>query len=100
MAKIDYQDPIKAVHGKLSKESDVVYKELNGTTYASKFTKSNKEPTAAQIAQQEKFKQATAKVAEIMQDIDKLTPYREEWRKQKKYTTLRGFIFNKVIKSL
>lgn len=100
MAKIEYQEPIKAVHGKISKDSEIIYKERNGTLYTQKATEVTSEPTAAQVAQRQKFKEASAQTNEIMTDIDKIEPYRQQFRNQKKYKTLRGFIFSKIMRSL
>ncbi len=49
--------------------------------------------TAGEIAQQEKFKAAVAATNAIMADVEQLAAYVPQFKAQKKYPTLRGFIF-------
>lgn len=101
--------PFGNPHGKLSKKNcQIIWAQNNGT--GTRFTqvripRNSQEPTAAQIAVIAKFKQASTQTNSIMQDIDRLKPYRQAWVAKIKsgntrYKTLRGYIFAEVYKNL
>ncbi len=49
--------------------------------------------TAGELAQQDKFKNATTATLAAMADPVQLAAYSAEFKNQKKYSTLRGYIF-------
>ena len=107
MAKVTYIDPIDHISGKISRKhrTTFCYRTGTGAKYTQQHTTPTGEPTAAQIAGKTKFKQAAQQTNAIMQDIDRLTPYRTAWISKIKggntqYKTLRGYIFAQVYKSL
>ncbi len=54
--------------------------------------------TEGEIAQQEKFKSVVAATNAIMQNPEQLATYVAAFKKQKKYFTLRGYIFAQEMK--
>ena len=94
MAKFDLYAPFKGVSGKLDKDDELVFSQRYGATYAWEVEKSKKDPTMAQLAQQERFAQAASKAADDMLDLDK----KLEWQavaeaSNGKYKTARGAAF-------
>lgn len=90
-------------------EQVVVVHKSNGTTYLAHRTvkpaEERRNVSAATKANNEKFKQAALKTNEIMMDVEKIEPYRTQWRNSiaagnKRYTTLRGYIFAMEYKKL
>lgn len=108
MGKVVYLDPVDYVRGRVTKRDRTVYSYRQGidcryTSAPLRFRNDN--PTSAQQATITKFKQAATQTNAIMQDIDRLTPYRTAWIAKIKggntqYKTLRGYIFAQVYKSL
>ena len=78
--------------GKLCSHSDIYFAERNGTQYTGKICNPYKgEATEAQVAVRQKF-------ADTIEAMNQLTAeqkdaYKEAFRKQKKYRSLRGYIF-------
>ncbi len=96
MAKVEYEEDIVAFRGrgcKSHKNGRIFVKRANGTTYYYHLHNPCKTQTEAQKLQTERFKQATASTLEIMQDLEQLSTYVASFRKQKKYSTVRGYIF-------
>lgn len=99
MARIEGEYPcVVAQHGcwKRGKKGDtrMVARTIYGNTYANPVTYSTKDPSMAQLAQQERFAQAASKAADDMADIDK----KAEWQaiadaSHGKYKTARGAAF-------
>ncbi len=103
MAKVEFEEDIIAFRGrgcKQHKNGRIFVKRANGTTYYYHLHNPCKTQTAAQLAQVEKFKQATAATLAILQDPEQVSTYMTEFRKQKKYFYLRGFIFAQEMKKL
>ena len=107
MAKVVYLDPIDHISGKIARKHRTTYNYRNasGAKYTSVYSTPTGDPTAAQVASKAKFKQAATQTNTIMTDIDQITPYRAAWvanlkSGNKRYTTLRGFIFAQVYKTL
>lgn len=100
--------PFTRISGKPVKDCDTVFRMAFGQSYLYGRDRSrtrNTDSTAAQEAVKSKFKQAAQQTNSIMQDIDRLTPYRTAWIAKIKggntqYKTLRGYIFAQVYKSL
>ena len=78
--------------GKLCSHSDIYFAERNGTQYTGKICNPyTGEPTEKQVAVRQKF-------ADTIEALNQLTEeqkdaYKEAFRKQKKYRSLRGYIF-------
>ena len=107
MSKIGMEYPFNRISGKPMKECDTVFRMAFRQPYLYGRDRSRYKynPTAAQSAQNAKFRQAAAQARTIMMDIDQLEPYRTAWRNHIKngntnYKTLRGYIFAQVYKSL
>ena len=92
MAKIKPMELISKMSGKLCSHSDIYFAERNGTQYTGKICNPyTGEPTENQVAVRQKF-------ADTIEAMNQLTAeqkdaYREAFRKQKKYRSLRGYIF-------
>ena len=94
MAKIETISVIEAVRGKLDKDENLVFSKRFGKIYAWEMTPSTKEPTAAQLAVQERFATAASQAAADMADPDK----KAEWQEiadnsNGKWKTARGAAF-------
>ena len=92
MAKLKPMILVERLSGKVCGHSNTYFAERNGTQYTGTICNPYKgEPTAKQIAVREAFT-ATAEA------IKNLTPeqtadYKAAFKKQKKYRSLRGYIF-------
>ena len=99
MAKIKPMELLARLSGKVCGHSNTYFAERNGTQYTGTICNPYKgEPTDKQIAVREKF-------ADTIEAINNLTEeqrdaYKEAFRKQKKYRTLRGYIFAQEYKKL
>ncbi len=97
MAKIYYAEHIARIKGKICR------KDTNGITYMTRTDTGTTfvqhrhavayNPTAAQIACNQKFKTATTATLTAMADPVQLAAYIADFKTQTKYKTLRGFIF-------
>ncbi len=97
MAKVYYSEHIARIQGKVCR------KDPNGITYMTRCDSGTnfvqhrhyipQDPTAAQLAAQTKFTAACAAVNAVMSDPVQLATYRAAFKAQKKYPTLRGYIF-------
>ena len=97
MAKVSYIDPVYALHGKINKDSRVCYKQLAATGTA--FTallgeKVDRVYSAEEVARQTKFATARAAVEVAMADPEQLAALKTAFKGQRKYRTLRGFVFS------
>lgn len=92
MAKLKPMILIERLSGKVCGHSNTYFAERNGTQYTGTICNPYKgEPTAAQIAVRTKFQAVIAAIAALTTtDID---AYKDAFKKQKKYKTLRGYIF-------
>lgn len=99
MAKVDYIDPIYALHGVLRKHpsgKNICYKQLaaTGTTFTQNLAaKVDRVYSAEEIARQQKFATARAAMEVAMADPEQLAALKAAFKKQSKYRTLRGFVF-------
>ena len=94
MAKIETISVVDGIKGKLDKNEKLVFSKRFGQTYAWEMTPSTKEPTAAQLAVQERFATAASQAAADMADPDK----KAEWQEiadnsNGKWKTARGAAF-------
>ena len=99
MAKIKPMELLARLSGKVCGHSNTYFAERNGTQYTGTICNPyTGEPTDKQIAVREKF-------ADTIEAINNLTEeqrdaYKEAFRKQKKYRTLRGYIFAQEYKKI
>ena len=100
MSKIKLEAPFRQFRGKICKHSDIIYKEMNGTQFTSQICNPyTGEPSAAQVAQKERFRQAKANVAAL--STEDVAAYREAFRKSPgKYKTLQGYMLAKEMAKL
>ena len=94
MAKIETISVIEGIRGKLDSSENLVFSKRFGETYEWDMTPSTKEPTAAQLAAQERFSTAAVQAANDMADPDK----KAEWKaisdaSAGKWKTARGAAF-------
>lgn len=100
MAQLDPMIHLDAFHGKYGR-TDRVYarvRKFDNRTLgiALKHPVTNNPPTEEQKAVQEKFKTVQTKVKTILADPAQRAQYLAEWKAQRKYTTLRGYVFAKL----
>ncbi len=97
MAKIYYPEHIARIQGKVCRkdEDGITYmtRSDTGTKFVQHRHATVYNPTAAQVAANEKFKQTIAAVNAVMTDLEQLATYVTPFKAQRKYKTLRGFIF-------
>lgn len=92
MAKFKPMELISKLSGKVCSHSDMYFAHRNGTQYTGKICNPyTGEPTDNQIAVRQKFSSTITAMANLT-DQQK-TEYETDFRKQKKYRTLRGYIF-------
>ena len=98
MAKVTYIDPVNHISGKIAKHHDSVYNYRTDIdcAYITQPRKSNVPPTADQLAMQEQFARTAARVKQAMSDSAQAAIYKEAWKQQSKYKTLRGYIFSQM----
>ena len=94
MSKIKLEAPFRQFRGKICKHSDIIYKEMYGTQFTSQICNPyTGEPSAAQVAQKERFRQAKANVQAL--STEDVAAYKEAFAKQRKYKTLQGYMLAK-----
>ena len=100
MSRIKLEAPFRQFRGKICKHSDIIYKEMYGTQFTSQICNPyTGEPSEAQVAQKERFRQAKANVASL--STEEVAAYREAYKKNPgKYKTLNGYILAQEIKKL
>ena len=92
MAKIIPMDLVKSMTGNICGHSDISFAKKGETQYTMKrCNERTSEPSAAELANQANFKAAH-------EAVNALTPeqksaYAEAFKKQTKYSTLRGYMF-------
>ena len=92
MAKYVPIEMVKEYHGKICEHSDVYFAKKGDTLYTGKMCNPRTKPfSAAELARQEKFAQARAAVKALTNE--QKAAYAEEFARQKKYSTLQGFMF-------
>ena len=92
MAKVKPMDLLSRLSGKVCGHSKVYFAERNGTQYTGTICNPyTGEPSAAQIAVRTKFQSVIAAIAAL--SSTEIDAYKEAFKKQKKYPTLRGYIF-------
>ena len=95
MAKIKPMELIAQMSGKVCSHSDTYFVMRNGSQFTGKICNPyTGEATEAQVVVRNKFAQTLNAIKEL--DEEKMTQYRADFKKQKKYKTLRGFLFAKL----
>lgn len=94
--------PVKNIRGKMNKGDKSVFRVIWGTEqngYA-KYVRFNPAVKGSdkQKAAIQKFKETAELVEQVMQDPVARKQYEESFLEQKKYKTLRGYIFAKLYK--
>ncbi len=94
--KVVFSDMIQSMSGTIN---GVTYVTRNGKTFAymrePKSSRTKAKPaTPAERTIRDKFKAVTQQTTEVMHTTHLRAKYAAAWRKQKKYSTLRGFIFH------
>ncbi len=101
MAKVEFNELVNSVSGKLCKDEKspiFAQRKDTGTKYVyHRHATVKRDPTPAQSAQQAKFASVSAEVRTILADPSLSAPYREAFAKQTKYKTLRGYIFAELM---
>ncbi len=99
MSKVKFEAPFQEYRGKICKHSQIIYKQMYDTKYTSQICNPHEDnPTAAQQAHREKFKQARANVLSLTEQEKEA--YQEAFEKQNDYNSLQGFIFAKEFAKL
>ena len=92
MALIKPMELLAALSGKVCGHSNTYFAERNGTQYTGTICNPyTGEPTEKQIAVRQEFRETYEAMAQLTEDQKEA--YREAFKRQKKYKTLRGFIF-------
>lgn len=92
MAKYIPMVLIESLSGKVCGHSDMYFANRKGTLYTGKICNPYKgEPSVLQIAQRNKFKQVVTAIAALT--AEEKAAYAVDFKKQKTYITLRGYIF-------
>ena len=101
MANICFDDVIKHVHGRLTGQSKVVFKHRSDskTNYSAGLPDYKFNPTTRQQAVMTRFATSRRQVEIILADAEQAAAYREAFKNQSKYATLRGYILAEVMKS-
>ncbi len=104
MAKVFYPEHIARISGKVCKKdpNGLTYMQRSdsGTSFVQHRHATEYKPTPGQQAATARFANAHAAVAAAMVDSQQLATYREAFKAQKKYATLRGYIFAQEYKKL
>ena len=92
MAKIKPMELISKMSGKLCSHSDIYFAERNGTQYTGKICNPyTGEPTEKQLAIRNKFSETIETIQALSEE--QRAEYEAAFKRQKKYKTLRGYIF-------
>lgn len=92
MSKIKPMELLSRLRGKVCGHSNVYFAERNGTQYTGTICNPYKgEPTEKQLQVRTRFA-ATIEAINALTE-EQTAAYKEAFKKQKKYRTLRGYIF-------
>lgn len=83
--------PFREFRGKICRHSQIIFKKVNGTRYTSVVCNPHKgAPTEAQQEQRNKMRTAVANIKKL--NSTELAAYRQAFKAQSKYKTLRGYM--------
>lgn len=95
MAQVKPMGLIESMSGKVCLHSDMYFFRRNGKVFSSKRCyPSTAEPTAAQLAQREKFATARTNAKTALADPEQRAAYLAAFRRQKKYSDFNGYVFS------
>ena len=99
MAKIKPMELLSRLSGKVCGHSNTYFAERNGTQYTGTICNPYKgEPTDKQVAVREKFASTIEAINALTEE--QKTAYEKAFKNQKKYRTLRGYIFAQEYKKI
>ena len=99
MAKITPMELLSSLSGKVCGHSNKYFAVRYGTQYTGTICNPyTGEPTAKQIAVRQKFADTYAAMAALTEE--QKADYQEAFKKQKKYRSLRGYIFAQLYQNL
>ena len=92
MSRIKLEAPFRQFRGKICKHSDIIFKEMYGTQFTSQICNPyTGEPSAAQVAQKERFRQAKENVQAL--STEDVAAYKAAYKNNPgKYKTLQGYM--------
>ena len=94
MSQIKPMGLIESMSGKVCEHSDMYFFRKNGKVFSGKICNpSTKEPTATQLAAQNKFKTARTNAMTALADPQQKATYEAAFKNQKKYYSLYGYVF-------
>ena len=98
MAKVDYNYPIEALHGKVKRTHSVGFalRKETGCKFTQTYTHTRSIPTEAKTEAQTKFATAVKAARVRMADASKQAQDLIAFKKQSKYKTLYGYVFSQV----
>ncbi len=95
MAKFKTMELLSSLSGKVCGHSNTYFAERNGTLYTGTICNPfTGEPTEKQLAVREKFAATTEAMNTLTEE--QIADYTADFKKQKKYKTLRGYIFSQL----
>ena len=96
MSKIKLETPLTSFRGKICKHSDIIFKEMYGNQFTSQICNPRTKPfSEAELARQEKFRQAAAATKTALADPTTRATYEAEFEAQTKYKSLYGYVLAK-----
>ena len=99
MARIKPMELLSRLSGKVCGHSNTYFAERNGTQYTGTICNPYKgEPTDKQIAVREKFASTIEAINALTEE--QKTAYEKAFKQQKKYRSLRGYIFAQEYKKI
>ena len=94
MSKFNLEAPFSDFKGKICKHTKIIYKRLGNTNYTSQICHPRTEPFSNdELARQSLFAQASAATKTVLADSTQKATATAEFKAQKKYSTLRGYVF-------
>lgn len=101
MSKYNLEVPFTAFSGKVCKHSKIIFKKVRQTNFTSQICNPRTKPfTEAELARQNKFRQAAAATKTALADPTTRATYEAEFKAQTKYKTLYGFVLAKEYEKL
>ncbi|MBP5365049.1 MAG: hypothetical protein J6Y82_03890 [Bacteroidales bacterium] len=101
MAKILLESPVKGISGKVSKSDSSYYANRFGQTILTRiYAPYDGGSSERQMAVRAKFNRVHARVAEILADPEQLNEWTAKFKAQKRYATLRCFVFASIYNSV
>ena len=93
MSSIKLEAPFNSFRGKICSHSKIIYAKRGQTQYTSQICNPRTKPmSAAELARQAKFSTAIANAATALETPETKATYEAAFKKQKKYSTLRGYV--------